>query len=84
VVRVAPDEISYISVGSWKTIYGQRSVEMPKDPNFSLLTPSGVQSMPLFLPYPPNRKKKKNLPCSDPASSYVYLEYLADHVPSLY
>ncbi|KAK3303879.1 putative benzoate 4-monooxygenase cytochrome P450 [Chaetomium strumarium] len=45
VVRVAPDEISYISADAWKTIYGQRSVEMPKDPNFSLLTPSGVQNI---------------------------------------
>ncbi|KAK0718474.1 putative benzoate 4-monooxygenase cytochrome P450 [Lasiosphaeria miniovina] len=44
-VRVAPDEISYISASAWKTIYGQRPVEMPKDPNFSLLTPSGVQNI---------------------------------------
>ncbi|KAK3368610.1 putative benzoate 4-monooxygenase cytochrome P450 [Podospora didyma] len=45
VVRVAPDEVSYTSPTAWKTIYGQRSVEMPKDPNFSLLTPSGVQNI---------------------------------------
>ncbi|KHN94880.1 Cytochrome P450 [Metarhizium album ARSEF 1941] len=45
VARVAPDEISYISATAWKTIYGQRSVEMSKDANFSLLTPSGVQNI---------------------------------------
>lgn len=46
VVRIAaaPDEISYVTETAWKKIYGQRTVEMPKDPNFSLLTPSGVQS----------------------------------------
>lgn len=49
VVRIAPDEISYISADAWKTIYGQRSVEMAKDPNFSLLTPSGAQSMSPLL-----------------------------------
>jgi len=43
-VRVAPNEMSFTSENAWKTIYGQRSVEMPKDPIFSLLTPTGVQS----------------------------------------
>lgn len=43
-VRVAPNEISYTSETAWKTIYGQRSVEMSKDPIFSLVTPTGVPS----------------------------------------
>lgn len=51
VVRVAPDELSYVTEGAWKTIYGQRSVEMAKDPNFSLLTPSGVQSQAIHAIY---------------------------------
>lgn len=43
VVRVAPDEISYTSDTAWKSIYGQRGVEMAKDPVFSLSKPSGAQ-----------------------------------------
>lgn len=43
-VRVAPDELSYNSESAWKTIYGQRSVEMSKDAIFSLVTPTGVPS----------------------------------------
>ncbi|KAL9593652.1 MAG: hypothetical protein Q9219_007453 [cf. Caloplaca sp. 3 TL-2023] len=42
-VRVAPNEISFSNDTGWKTIYGQRSIEMQKDPTFSLLTPTGVQ-----------------------------------------
>lgn len=30
VVRIAPDELSYISGAAWKKIYGQRSPEFPK------------------------------------------------------
>ncbi|CAM1511667.1 Fc.00g091800.m01.CDS01 [Cosmosporella sp. VM-42] len=44
-VRVAPNEISYNSETAWKTIYGQRSVEMSKDPIFSLVTPTGVPNI---------------------------------------
>lgn len=43
VVRVAPDEVSYTSETAWKSIYGQRSTEMSKDPVFSLSKPSGAQ-----------------------------------------
>lgn len=49
VVRVAPNELSFTSDTAWKTIYGQRSTEMGKDPVFSLHTPTGVPSM--LLPY---------------------------------
>ncbi|KAH8765545.1 putative benzoate 4-monooxygenase cytochrome P450, partial [Diaporthe sp. PMI_573] len=45
VVRVAPDEVSYTSDTAWKTIYGQRSAEMAKDPVFSLSKPSGAQDL---------------------------------------
>ncbi|TKA49840.1 hypothetical protein B0A55_12779, partial [Friedmanniomyces simplex] len=48
-VRVAPNEMSFTSENAWKTIYGQRSVEMPKDPIFSLLTPTGVQNIMLHV-----------------------------------
>ncbi|RMJ14371.1 hypothetical protein CDV36_005981 [Fusarium kuroshium] len=44
-VRVAPDEISYTSDTAWKTIYGHRTVEMTKDPIFSLITPTGVPNI---------------------------------------
>lgn len=44
-VRVAPNEISFSSDTAWKTIYGQRAVEMRKDPVFSLLTPTGAQNI---------------------------------------
>lgn len=30
VVRIAPDELSYITPTAWKTIYGHRPQEMPK------------------------------------------------------
>lgn len=40
---MAPDEISYTSDTAWKSIYGQRVVEMAKDPVFSLSKPSGAQ-----------------------------------------
>lgn len=30
VVRIAPDELSYITDTAWKTIYGHRPAEMPK------------------------------------------------------
>ena len=43
-VRVAPNELSFISEAAWKTIYGPRSNEMGKDSVFSLHTPTGVQS----------------------------------------
>lgn len=43
-VRVAPNELSYASDTAWKTIYGQRSAEMSKDPVFSLHTPLVVSS----------------------------------------
>ncbi|KAH6895742.1 cytochrome P450 [Thelonectria olida] len=45
VVRVAPNELSYSSETAWKAIYGQRSVEMKKDPIFSLVTPTGVPNI---------------------------------------
>ncbi|PGH23595.1 hypothetical protein AJ80_02376 [Polytolypa hystricis UAMH7299] len=45
VVRVAPDELSFTTATAWKTIYGQRAVEMSKDPVFSLHTPTGAQSL---------------------------------------
>lgn len=48
-VRVAPDELSYCSETAWKAIYGQRAVEMGKDPVFSLVTPTGVPSRFCFL-----------------------------------
>ncbi|KAI7789082.1 benzoate 4-monooxygenase cytochrome P450 [Diaporthe eres] len=48
VVRVAPDEVSYTSETAWRTIYGQRSVEMTKDPVFSLSKPSGAQAFDLI------------------------------------
>ncbi|KAM5347985.1 hypothetical protein ACJ41O_007809 [Fusarium nematophilum] len=44
-VRVAPDEVSYTSSTAWKTIYGQSSIEMSKDPIFSLVTPTGVPNI---------------------------------------
>ncbi|KAL4912424.1 cytochrome P450 [Aspergillus aurantiobrunneus] len=44
-VRVAPNELSFTSEAAWRTIYGQRSQEMGKDPVFSLHTPTGVQSI---------------------------------------
>lgn len=43
-VRVAPNEVVYTTDTAWKTIYGQRSVEMGKDPIFSITNPSGVKS----------------------------------------
>ncbi|KAI9648875.1 hypothetical protein NHQ30_003516 [Ciborinia camelliae] len=45
VVRVAPNELSYTSDSSWKSIYGHRKVEMAKDPIFRLHTPTGVQNI---------------------------------------
>ncbi|KAI5463844.1 cytochrome P450 [Mariannaea sp. PMI_226] len=45
VVRVAPNELSYSSESAWKCIYGQRSIEMKKDPIFSLVTPTGVPNI---------------------------------------
>lgn len=50
VVRVAPDEVSYTSETAWRTIYGQRSVEMAKDPVFSLSKPSGAQGKCILKP----------------------------------
>lgn len=44
VVRVAPDELSYTTETAWKSIYGQRNIEMRKDPIFSVSNPSGVPS----------------------------------------
>lgn len=49
VVRVAPNELSFISEDAWKTIYGSRSNEMMKDPVFSLHTPTGVPSKSLLI-----------------------------------
>ena len=43
-VRIAPNELSFTTDTAWKTIYGQRSVEMGKDPVFRLHTPTGSQS----------------------------------------
>jgi hypothetical protein len=43
-IRIAPSELSFTTETAWKTIYGQRSVEMGKDPVFSLHTPTGAQS----------------------------------------
>ncbi|KAL1959369.1 hypothetical protein VTO42DRAFT_2172 [Malbranchea cinnamomea] len=45
IVRVAPNEISYTTDTAWKTIYGQRPVEMSKDPIFSIRNPSGVPNI---------------------------------------
>ncbi|PLB47616.1 benzoate 4-monooxygenase cytochrome P450 [Aspergillus steynii IBT 23096] len=45
VVRVAPNELSFTTATAWKAIYGPRSDEMPKDPVFSLLTPTGVPNI---------------------------------------
>ncbi|KAL1963922.1 hypothetical protein VTN77DRAFT_7728 [Rasamsonia byssochlamydoides] len=44
-VRVAPNELSFTNDTAWKTIYGQRSAEMGKDPVFSLHTPTGVANI---------------------------------------
>ncbi|KAH8736553.1 cytochrome P450 [Ilyonectria robusta] len=44
-LRVAPNEISYNSKTAWKTIYGNRVIEMKKDPIFSLVTPTGVPNI---------------------------------------
>ncbi|TQS31349.1 hypothetical protein Golomagni_08373 [Golovinomyces magnicellulatus] len=44
VVRISPNELSYTTNTAWKTIYGPRSNEMQRDPNFKLITPNGVES----------------------------------------
>jgi len=43
-VRIGPNELSYTADTAWKTIYGHRAVEMTRDPNFRLHTPTGAAS----------------------------------------
>jgi len=45
VVRVAPNELSFTSESAWRDIYGQRKLEMGKDPIFRLHTPTGAQNI---------------------------------------
>ncbi|KAF2219772.1 monooxygenase [Elsinoe ampelina] len=45
VVRISPNELSYTDASAWKTIYGNRREEMPKDPVFRLHTPTGAQNI---------------------------------------
>ena len=47
VVRVAPDELSYIHPDGWNEIYGHRpgKPEIPKDPNFYTSTLSGPEGV---------------------------------------
>jgi hypothetical protein len=47
IVRIAPDELSYIDARAWKDIYGPRpgKQEIPKDPNFYLNTAVGDLSI---------------------------------------
>lgn len=41
-VRLAPDELSYVDGRAWRDIYGHRQQgEVPKDPNFYLNTSVG-------------------------------------------
>lgn len=42
-VRIAPNELSFTSDTAWKTVYGHRSLEMGKDPVYSLDTPTDAQ-----------------------------------------
>lgn len=49
-VRIAPNEISYTTASAWKTVYGHRTREMPKDPLAGLS--SGIIKGPDGHPIP--------------------------------